>query len=567
MKNKALFSAFLILFSALIFSTCNKYGDIPIQVQNETPNFKSALKCEKPSNGMVGWWAAEGNANDKFGNNHGIEMNGATYADGIVGTAFSFDGIDDFIKVPKSNSLDVGSQVTIEFWIKSNSGNFLSCCQGLVTTDFYAIEGGSGPYFYISTDNGSSFHHTRDINSPVTITDGVWYHLAGTFDGINLQFYLNGQPWGNPLNYPGTISPMLENSFLSFGSEDGRTTCNFCINTRYFNGLIDEIGIYNRALSAQEINDIYNCTKISLNNPLNIPPEKAYLCSDNIVEILDLQTLCFTGQIPIPSKGARMIEIIKSKNIACVTHNNGVSKLDLNTNTIISTLNLPGFTQIADIAITPNNKLAFFTIFNTKTVGVLDIDTWTLIKLIPLTNIDNPNGIEMGQGGQYVFVANQTSGNIIVIDAQKLSIYKTIVTNTTSINELALTSGEQTIFATANNQNQIVVIDSKEASVINYISLQHTANAVDITKNGKTAYTLGNGLSTINTQSYSVINYSDQIWGGGRIRLNSNDKIAILTRPIAKQILVYNIETLDMIALLQSTGNRPFGLDYLLRGN
>jgi len=360
---------------------------------------------------------------------------------------------------------------------------------------------------------------------------------------------------------------MLENSFLSFGSEDGRTTCDFCINTRYFKGLIDEIGIYNRALSTQEINDIFNCTKISSNIPLNIPPEKAYLCSDNIVEILDLQTLKITGQIPIPNRGARMIEIVKSKDIACVTHNNGVSKLDLNSNAIISTLILPGFNQVADIAITPNGKLAFFTIFNTNSVGVLDIDSWKLVKIIPLASYDNPNGIEMGQGGQYVFVANQTSGNIIVIDVMKLTILKTFVTNTTGINELVLIPGGQTIIGTAYNQNQIIVIDSKEASIIEYINMQHQPTSVDITKNGKTAYILGNGLSTINTQNYSIRNYTDQIWGGGRIRLNTNDKIAILTRPAMKQILVYNIETFDLIALLNSTGNRPFGLDYLSQGN
>jgi hypothetical protein len=68
-----------------------------------------------------------------------------------------------------------------------------------------------------------------------------------------MQLYVDGHPWGKPMHETGTIVPMLPNSFVAIGSEDGRTTCPGCVANRYFKGLIDEVAIFNRALSAEEI--------------------------------------------------------------------------------------------------------------------------------------------------------------------------------------------------------------------------------------------------------------------------------------------------------------------------
>ncbi|HLP76026.1 MAG TPA: Ig-like domain-containing protein, partial [Candidatus Paceibacterota bacterium] len=85
-----------------------------------------------------------------------------------------------------------------------------------------------------------------------------WHHVAGTYDGAKLQLYIDGKPWGNPAYHSGIISPMLANSFVAIGSETGRMVCPQCTGSRFFNGLIDEPSIYNRALSASEIHAIYS---------------------------------------------------------------------------------------------------------------------------------------------------------------------------------------------------------------------------------------------------------------------------------------------------------------------
>jgi hypothetical protein len=228
---------------------------------------KCLTPCAPPSSGLVSWWKAEGNGLDSAGTNAGVLQPGVTFATGEVGQAFSFAGAGASVNIPRAPALDVGNQVTVEFWMKADSTNAMQTYQGLVTSDFYGIEIADGRSlaqtmglnFFISTDSGAFFPQTADANGGgFAVSAGQWHHVAGTYDGTQLQLYVDGQPTGNPYVYSGPISPMLANSFVTIGSEDGRENCPNCVNARYFDGLIDEATIYNRALSAAEIAAIYN---------------------------------------------------------------------------------------------------------------------------------------------------------------------------------------------------------------------------------------------------------------------------------------------------------------------
>ena len=79
---------------------------------------ESAAQCVSPPSGLVSWWRGENDATDFIDNNHGALINGATFATGKVGQAFSFDGVDDGINVQKSGNLDFGANdFSIEAWI------------------------------------------------------------------------------------------------------------------------------------------------------------------------------------------------------------------------------------------------------------------------------------------------------------------------------------------------------------------------------------------------------------------------------------------------------------------
>jgi hypothetical protein len=214
--------------------------------------------------GLIGLWRGEEDATDAAGNSHGILRNGVTFAPGKVGKAFKLSG-KSFVEIPKAKCFDLTNQVTIEFWMKADLDNPMNvCCQGLVTSDFYSVEISSksdtvGVNFCIAREDGENSVNTCDANDKdgAVISSGEWHHISATCDGVKLQLYVDGQPWKKPTLYNEPIPRMLPRSFLAIGSEDGRTVCTNWCTGRYFHGLIDEVSIYDRALTPDEIAAIY----------------------------------------------------------------------------------------------------------------------------------------------------------------------------------------------------------------------------------------------------------------------------------------------------------------------
>jgi hypothetical protein len=231
-------------------------GDVDATTTTSTNGYTYVVGCVAAPANIVGWWRAEGNAADSVGTNNGTLASGATTAAGKVGQAFTFDGVNDSMNVPMSTSLQLSSAVTIEFWMKGDpSNNLATCCQGLVTTDMYGIEiAGSGVHFGVSTDNGATTPFPS--SGQVSISTNQWHHIAGTYDGSTIALYVDGVLAASS-SHSGALSS--NSGFLSIGSEDGRTgACPSCVGTRYFKGLLDEVGIYGRALSSSEIQSLYD---------------------------------------------------------------------------------------------------------------------------------------------------------------------------------------------------------------------------------------------------------------------------------------------------------------------
>ena len=113
-SNRFLVGGFILVFSLLAISHAG------------------AQTCVQPSSGLVSWWPGDGNADDSVDNNHGMRQNGATFAPGMVGEAFTFDGVDDYIEVPHHSTLAITGTVTIEFWAQR---------QRLALTWFWRREG------------------------------------------------------------------------------------------------------------------------------------------------------------------------------------------------------------------------------------------------------------------------------------------------------------------------------------------------------------------------------------------------------------------------------------------
>jgi len=186
---------------------------------------------------------------DKSGNNNdGTIYGGTTWTDGKFGKALSFDGVDDYVEVSDSESLRP-NYITILCWFR------LDGMQGEIAKELVNKVGPSGNFGYgielkpqiryrISTD-GSTLTGAEGS----TPEYGKWYFIAMTFDGSYIRGYLNGELDAKEA-LSGTIYPSTAN--LRIGSYEYDTTCY------YFYGIIDEVCIYNRALSEEEIQDLYN---------------------------------------------------------------------------------------------------------------------------------------------------------------------------------------------------------------------------------------------------------------------------------------------------------------------
>ncbi len=216
--------------------------------------------------GIVSSWSAEGNADDNQELNNCTLMNGTGFtSDGAAGSAFSFDGVDDYVYCGVSDSLAVPSQITMEAWFRipdylpdyahrmilqnRNSANYLSLVW-------------SRPMMSLRIDGLQ-----RTVYSNFTPELNVWNHVVGTYDGSMLRIYVNGVlrntagPFSGPITYWGSSS---------YGTYIGQ---NYAGNY-LFNGDLDEIAIYNRALSGAEV--LANYTSASSRENYNLCPTAGY---------------------------------------------------------------------------------------------------------------------------------------------------------------------------------------------------------------------------------------------------------------------------------------------------
>lgn len=247
----------------------------------------AAQTCISPPAGLVSWWPEDGNANDIIGSNDGSLQNGATFQAGMVGQAFLLDGVDDYINVPDSPSLDLQTEITIESWVYINAFPDPSSPWPHINMQVLQKDGtGSFPHVYalpILDDRGDyagcslsgpggatarprqfGLELTLDnqwsgeilcttgggIWSNTKLQENTWYHLAATYNGSQASLYVNGQLKAT-YSITGKIGtsdyPLQIGHFYNRGFGGGE-----------FNGLIDEIRIYNRGLTSSEIAAIYN---------------------------------------------------------------------------------------------------------------------------------------------------------------------------------------------------------------------------------------------------------------------------------------------------------------------
>ena len=219
-----------------------------------------------PSNGLVGWWPFNGNANDESGNGNNGTVNGATLTTDRFGNtdkAYNFDGVDDFINISATNGLSPSNGLSMAAWIKWNGSNG-------ITNHQYIFQIAPNPNGYITVNDDGTIavnvlncNCSTDIGIDLVINLNTWYHVVLTYDLSlgEMMMYLNGN----------LIGQTTENIFSYYTVNNTPSRFgNYYFNSHYFKGLLDDAALYNRAITPQEINDLYNSTICS--NDLTISP-------------------------------------------------------------------------------------------------------------------------------------------------------------------------------------------------------------------------------------------------------------------------------------------------------
>jgi len=214
----------------------------------------ASTSSSSATDGLVAWWKLNGNANNSVGIPNGMMTNTTSAANqaGQSDMAYAFNGSSSRINAASTFGLGA-TNVSISLWINNptanNSGAFIKIGD-LVSG--YAIGMGVSTNF----DNGSGtgpnlimlYENVRWVTTGKTVSTG-WHHIVMVIDSAGIPTaYIDGSSSG-PQGTTGPIAPA--GSTTSIGASTGTTA-------RFFNGSIDDVRIYNRALTPIDVTSLYS---------------------------------------------------------------------------------------------------------------------------------------------------------------------------------------------------------------------------------------------------------------------------------------------------------------------
>ena len=189
-------------------------------------------------------------------NSNGTEVSGVLWNNtgGFDGAgAYEFDGVDDQIVIPHANNLNVQNEISVEVWIRPTNPvvDFETIVNKgtdqVLSNERYAynmrLDNGGRPEFTVNTTNDGRVF----VEDNAVLAANTWYHIVGTYDGSTVKIYVNGSLQASTAA-TGTITPTVGN--VQIGEISG--------GDDEFTGAIDEVRIYTRALSPEQVVALYS---------------------------------------------------------------------------------------------------------------------------------------------------------------------------------------------------------------------------------------------------------------------------------------------------------------------
>lgn len=217
---------------------------------------------------LIHWWPLNGDTKDYGLNPVNLTNNGATVNNsGKIGKCYSFDGSNDYL----SATITITSEMSFTCWLKFNAGGSYHIL------DCRSTASGNPGYqpLYAGVDYGLQFYTASSGSLNVSASNcgfatGTWYHLALTISNNGIKAYVNGNLVGSNSNTGYDFGPQT----LKVGTR--------CTNQNWFNGLLNDLRVYDHALTPKEVK------KISQGLILHYNPD--YVCGYNLLNSYDMYT-------------------------------------------------------------------------------------------------------------------------------------------------------------------------------------------------------------------------------------------------------------------------------------
>ncbi|MEK7539120.1 MAG: LamG-like jellyroll fold domain-containing protein, partial [Patescibacteria group bacterium] len=269
-------SSFSVISLLLTFSILNAINNIYY------PEY-TILKTDKvyadTTTGLVGWWKFDKgsgtSATDSSGSdNTGTLTNGPAWTTGQNNGALSFNGANSCVNLSQPVALNLRGALTISIWINPTSSAFGkqvigkgALGGGQSAQQFFVRDSGSNRFGFFVNNSTSSLG--GDLSTANPIPNGTWAHFVGTYNGSDtVNIYQNGVLLKTFTSAGfGALNSTAGNMVI--GATHGSSVCN----SAFFNGLIDDVRVYSRALSADEVSAFYALggSTVTTDNPPSVP--------------------------------------------------------------------------------------------------------------------------------------------------------------------------------------------------------------------------------------------------------------------------------------------------------
>ena len=348
-----------------------------------TISLATATMAQVPTNGLVGWWPFNGNANDESGNgNNGTLIGSPALTSDRFGNpnkAYSFNNTHNYINCGNNSSLNFNGPFTMSAWVKTAS-NYNNC--GILGR-WNNSPGNYGHYLLylnIGQVTGAIGLPNTYANASFNFFDNNWHFYTILFDGNNVKVFIDG----------GLASQQIFTGALNNVSQDFLIASYSLNAAQAFVGEMDDISVYNRSLTQQEITDLYNAVNCA--NNTTITPQTNSLVTGS--------TANFTATTSDPNPSYVWQSDFGQ---GYVTLNNYGNYSGVNTNSLsISNVQLPNHTQQIRVISTSDNcidtsNVAVINILDTCLITVYDTllttVTDTLVINTQITGINPPNNL------------------------------------------------------------------------------------------------------------------------------------------------------------------------------